>query len=122
MPITDGWLNVFRLDDHDPVQAPDADMQAVGDLFRGDGPAAWLRTTVADALAAMDASGTERAVLTVGEAGKTDAVALLSVEDGFEACRRAPDRLRLTLQIQDVSSPHVAARQVREHGARDEVV
>ena len=122
MPITDGWVNVFRLDGDDPVQAPDADMESVGDLFRGDGPVAWLHTTVADALAAMDASGTERAVLTVGEAGKADAVTLLSVEDGIEACRRAPDRLRLTLQIQDVSSPQAAVRLVREHGAREEVV
>src|SRR4051812_47615199 len=98
-------------------------MKAVGDLFRGAGPEAWLSTTVADALAAMDDSGTERAVLTVGEGGgKPAAVTLLSVEDGVEACRRAPDRLRLTLQIQDVSSPHAAARLVREHGGRDEVV
>jgi predicted TIM-barrel fold metal-dependent hydrolase len=123
MPITDGWLNVFRLDEDDPVQVPDADMEAVGDLFRGDGPAAWLRTTVADGLGAMDAAGVERALLTVGDGGgKADAVTLLSVEDGVEACRRAPDRLRLTLQIQDVSSPHAAARLVREHGDREEVV
>src|SRR4051794_38670129 len=116
-------MNVFRLDAGDPVQAPDDDMKAVGELFRGDGPEAWLSTTVADALAAMDGSGTERAVLTVGEGvGKAAAVTLLSVEDGVEACRRAPDRLRLTLQIQDVSSPHAAARLVREHGGRDEVV
>jgi predicted TIM-barrel fold metal-dependent hydrolase len=98
-------------------------MNAVGELFRGDGPAAWLATTVADALAAMDAAGTERAVLTVGEGpGKADAVTLLGVDAGIEAVRRAPDRLRLALQIQDVSSPHAAARLVREHGARDEVV
>ncbi|MEN3271646.1 MAG: uncharacterized protein V7636_407 [Actinomycetota bacterium] len=122
MPVTDGWLNVFRLDAGDPVQAPDDDMKAVGDLFRGAGPEAWLSTTPADALDAMDASGVERAVLTVGEGGKASAVTLLSVEDGIEACRRAPDRFRLTLQIQDVSSPHAAARLVREHGGRDEVV
>jgi predicted TIM-barrel fold metal-dependent hydrolase len=123
MPITDGWVNVFRLDDDDPIQAPDADMEAVGDLFRGDGPAAWLAGTLADALASMDAAGVERAVLTVGEGdGKPGAVSLLGVEAGLEACRRAPDRLRLTLQIQDVTSPHAAARLVREHGARDEVV
>jgi predicted TIM-barrel fold metal-dependent hydrolase len=122
VPVTDGWINVFRLDADDPVQAPDDDMKAVGELFRGDGPAAWLSTTVADALAAMDQSGTERALLTVGEAGKPSAVTLLGVADGIEACRRAPDRLRLTLQIQDVSSPHAAAQLVREHGAREEVV
>jgi uncharacterized protein len=123
MPITDGWVNVFRLDADDPVQQPDADLQAVGDLFRGDGPAAWLAGTLDDALASMDASGIERAVLTVGDGdGKAGAVKLLSVEDGVEAVRRAPDRLRLTLQIQDVSSPHAAAQLVREHGVRDEVV
>jgi predicted TIM-barrel fold metal-dependent hydrolase len=123
MPITDGWVNVFRLDDDDPVQAPDADMEAVGDLFRGDGPAAWLAGTLADALEAMDGAGVERAVLTVGDGpGKADAVTLLGVEAGVEACRRAPHRLRLTLQIQDVTSPHAAARLVREHGGRDEVV
>jgi predicted TIM-barrel fold metal-dependent hydrolase len=123
VPVTDGWVNVFRLDADEPVQAPDDDMNAVGDLFRGDGPAAWLATTVADALAAMDAAGTERAVLTVGEGpGKADAVTLLGVDAGIEAVRRAPDRLRLALQIQDVSSPHAAARLVREHGARHEVV
>jgi predicted TIM-barrel fold metal-dependent hydrolase len=123
MPITDGWVNVFRLDEDDPIQAPDADMEAVGDLFRGDGPAAWLAGTLADALAAMDACGTERAVLTVGEGGgKAGAVTLLGVEAGVEAVRRAPDRLRLTLQVQDVSSPHGAAGLVRQHGSRDEVV
>lgn len=123
MAITDGWVNVFRLDDDDPVQAPDADMEAVGDLFRGDGPAAWLAGTLDDALTSMDAAGVERAVLTVGEGhGKADGVTLLSVDAGVEAVRRAPDRLRLTLQLQDVSSPHAAARLVREHGARDEVV
>lgn len=123
MPITDGWVNVFRLDDDDPVQAPDADMEAVGDLFRGDGPAAWLAGTLEDALAAMDASGTERAVLTVGDgATKPGAVSLLSVEDGLEAVGRAPARFRLAFQVQDVSSPHAAAQLVREHGVRDEVV
>lgn len=123
MPVADGWINVFRLDAEDAVQAPDDDMKAVGDLFRGAGPEAWLATTVADALGAMDESGTERAVLTVGDGGgKPSAVTLLSVEDGIEACRRAPDRLRLTLQIQDVTSPNAAARLVRAHGGRDEVV
>lgn len=123
MPITDGWLNVFRLDADDAVQEPDDDMRSVHELFGGAGPDAWLSTTVDDALAVMDATGTERAVLTVGEgAAKPGAVSLLSVEDGIEACRRAPDRFRLALQLQDVSSPHAAARLVREHGGHDEVV
>jgi predicted TIM-barrel fold metal-dependent hydrolase len=122
VPVTDGWVNVFRLDADDPVQEPDDDMRSVGDLFRSAGPEAWLTTTAADALEAMDASGTDRALLTVGEAGKASAVSLLGVEDGIEACRRTPDRFRLTLQVQDVSSPHAAACLVREHGARDEVV
>jgi predicted TIM-barrel fold metal-dependent hydrolase len=123
VPITDGWVNVFRLDEDDPVQAPDADMEAVGDLFRGDGPAAWLAGTLDDALGAMDAAGVERAVLTVGEGqGKADAVTLLSVEAGVAAVRRAPDRLRLTLQLQDVSSPHAAAQLVRQYGGLDEIV
>jgi hypothetical protein len=125
VPTIDGWLNVFRLDADDPVQEPDDAMQAVGELFRGAGPAAWLTTTLDDALAAMDASGTERALLTVADASartRAGANTLLSVDAGLEACRRAPDRVRLVLQIQDVSSPHDAARQVREHAARDDVV
>jgi predicted TIM-barrel fold metal-dependent hydrolase len=122
VPVTDGWINVFRLDADDPVQAPDDDMRSVGDLLRGAGPDAWLATTLADALEAMDQAATDRALLTVGEGSRQSAVSLLSVDDGIEACRRAPERLRLTLQVQDVSSPHAAGRLVREHGARDEVV
>jgi predicted TIM-barrel fold metal-dependent hydrolase len=125
MPIIDGWLNVFRLSADDPVQVPDDDLRSVHALFGGDGPDAWLTTTVDDALRVMDQTGTERALLTVGEGqvrGRSTSVSLLGIADGMEACRRAPERLRVVLQLQDVSSPHAAARLVREHGPRDEVV
>lgn len=124
MPITDGWLNVFRLSADDPVQVPDDDLRTVHDLFGGASPESWLAGTLDDALEVMDATGTERALLTVGRGRgpRPTTVSLLDIDAGIEACRRAPDRFRLVLQVQDVSSPHAAARLVREHGARDEVV
>jgi predicted TIM-barrel fold metal-dependent hydrolase len=123
MPTADGWINVFRLSPDDQVQAPDADLRAVGDLFRGAGPDAWLATTVDDALAAMDGTGTERALVTVrlGGGAPTNSIKLGDVDFGLEVCKRAPERFRLVLQAQDLSSPHDAARLVREHGGRDEV-
>ena len=69
MPITDGWLNVFRLSAADPIQEPDADLRATHELFGGAGPESWLSTTVDDALEVMDATGVERALLTVSLGG-----------------------------------------------------
>jgi Predicted metal-dependent hydrolase of the TIM-barrel fold len=125
MPTTDGWLNVFRLSAADPVQEPDEDLRSVHALFGGDGPDSWLTTTVDDALQVMDETGTERALLTVGEGrphGRRTTVSLMGIAPGLRACRLAPERFRLVLQLQDVSSPHAAAQLVREHGVRDEVV
>jgi predicted TIM-barrel fold metal-dependent hydrolase len=125
MPIADGWMNVFRLTDADPVPSPDADLQVVGELFGGSGPEVWLAQTVGDALEAMDQTGTERGLLTVraqsagGPAGNDK---LLSVEDGLTACRMADERFRLVLHLQDVRSPRDNACLVREHAAIDEIV
>lgn len=125
MPITDGWMNIFRLDAHEAVQRPNEDLRVVHDLFGGAGPESWLATTVDDALAVMDATGTERALVAVGDGRPrhhpTTAM-LLPVSKGLEACRRAPDRFRLVLHVHDVTAPHQAARRVREVGAHEEVV
>lgn len=125
MPITDGWLNVFRHSAEDPVPDANADLLAVGELLGGAGPAAWLTTTVDDALAAMDASGAERALLTVCAdedelPAATPRPAALAV--GRAACEQAPERFRLVLQLLDVSAPHRTAELVRAHGCLDEVV
>lgn len=125
MPSADGWMNVFRLSAGDPVRSPDADLQAVGRLFGGSAPEAWLTTTVEDALEAMDRSGVDRALITVDAhpAGSSRAAGNpVSVDVGLAACRAAGDRFRLVLQIQDVTSPHHAAGLVREHARLDEVV
>jgi predicted TIM-barrel fold metal-dependent hydrolase len=125
MPVTDGWLNVFRLSAADPVPDTNPDLQAVGQLLRGAGPAAWLTTTVDDALAAMDQSGADRALLTVCAddddlPAATPRPATLSV--GRAACKQEPERFRLVLQLLDVSSPHKTAELVRADGGLDEVV
>jgi uncharacterized protein len=123
MPITDGWLNVFRLSAADPIQEPDADLRATHELFGGAGPESWLSTTVDDALEVMDATGVERALLTVSLGGvpRAKSLQLGGVAFGTEACRRARERFRLVLQLQDASSPHDAARLVGEHGNLEEV-
>lgn len=126
MPITDGWLNVFRLTADDPIQQPDENFAAVHDLFGGDEPTSWLATTVDDAIEAMDRTGTERALITVSSrsasrGARSSEVELGSVDFGLEACRRHPDRFRLVLQLIDVSSPHRAAQLVRDVGGLDEV-
>jgi hypothetical protein len=123
MPTADGWMNIFRLSDADAVQDADADLQAVHGLFGGEGPAAWLATTVDDALGVMDATGTERALVSVrlGGAAPANSVRLGDVDFGLAVCARAPERFRLVLQLQDLSSPQAAARLVRHHGGRDEV-
>lgn len=124
MPITDGWINFFRLSAGDPIAVPDAEFASVGDLFGGVGPQAWLTTTVDDVIDAMDASGTERALATVGDArvGRSDPVAILpSLETGVAACERAEGRLRLVFQIQEVVSPHRTARSVRAASEHPEV-
>ena len=86
----------------------------------------WLATTLDDAIAAMDRTNTERALVGVTtrpqhEVG-SGAVDFASLEFGVEACRRQPDRIRLVAQLHNVSSPHAAAQIVRDHGALDEVV
>jgi predicted TIM-barrel fold metal-dependent hydrolase len=123
MPTADGWLNVFRLSCDDPVQDADADLRAVHGLFGGGGPSAWLTTTVDDALAAMDDTGTERALVAVNLGGSAprDSVKLGDVDFGLALCARAPERFRLVLQAQDLSSPQDAARLVRRHGELDQV-
>ena len=123
MPTADGWLNVFRLTELEPVQDADADLRAVHGLFGGDGPAAWLATTADDALTVMDDTATERALVTVrlGGAPPQNAVRLGDLEFGLALCRRAPARFRLVLQAQDLSAPQDAARLVRQHGDLDEV-
>jgi predicted TIM-barrel fold metal-dependent hydrolase len=125
MPTTDGWMNVFRLAAADAAPAPDADMRVVGRFFGGSGPDAWVTNTVADALDAMNQTGTDRGVLTVRAlpaVGPQGSASLMTVEDGIEACRMADERFRLVLHIQDVASPRAAACLVREHAALDEVV
>lgn len=125
MPIADGWLNVFRLSAADPVPTPDADMRVVGQLFGGKGPDSWVTHTVADALEAMNQTGTDRGLLTVRALpaeGTGGAANLLSVEDGRTACKMADGRFRLVLHLQGVTSPRSAACLVREHAALDEVV
>ena len=46
MPITDGWFNVFRLSDDEPVQAADAFLEPGDRLFGGGGGEAWLSVTL----------------------------------------------------------------------------
>src|SRR5688500_7417866 len=106
MPITDGSLNVFRLSAADPIQQPDADLRATHELFGGAGPESWLATTVDDALAVMDETGVERALLTasLGGVARAGSLQLGDVVFGTAACARAPERFRLVLQLQDVSS------------------
>jgi predicted TIM-barrel fold metal-dependent hydrolase len=121
--ITDGWLNVFRLSEDEPVPEMD-DFLAPGEkLFGGGGGAAWVQMTLDDGLAAMDAAGCERALLTVSDGGvnqfKTRSPDL---ERGLEACARVPDRLRLMYALENVSSPAVVARQIAAAGVHDEVV
>lgn len=125
MPTVDGWLNVFRMSDDDPIQTPDANFTATQELFGGADASSWLATTLDDAIAAMDTTGTDRALIGVttgSQPARSAAVDFASLEFGLEACRRQPDRIRLVAQIHDVSSPHAAARLVHEHGALDEVV
>ncbi|HRE02103.1 MAG TPA: amidohydrolase family protein [Ilumatobacteraceae bacterium] len=126
-PLIDGWLNVFRLTADDPIQAPDAHTAATNELFGGDAASSWLATTLADGITAMDASGVARALIGVttraaGAPQPGQGVDFGPVEFGLEACRREPDRVRLVLQVHDVTLPHAAAAQVRRHGALDEVV
>lgn len=124
MPITDGWANFFRLSSDDRVAAPDAEFASVGALFGGDGPAAWMTTTVDDVVDAMDAAGVERALLTVdghGGAGPGGDRIVPTVETGLAACRRAPGQFRLVLQILEVTAPHTLARTVRDNAGHAEV-
>src|SRR4051812_49042552 len=117
MPRVDGWLNVFRMSADDPIQAPDASLTATHELFGGADPAEWLATTLDDGLAAMDRTGTERALIGVttrrpDERG-VSTVEFGSLEFGLAACRREPQRIRLVSQVHDVSSPHALARVIR---------
>src|SRR6476646_8827448 len=95
VPITDGWFNVFRLSEDEPVQEIDAFLEPGDRLFGGGGGPAWLAVTVDQGLEAMDAGGCERAVLTVRQDGTTLTRSRPpTVEVGLEMVKRAPDRLR----------------------------
>jgi predicted TIM-barrel fold metal-dependent hydrolase len=123
MTITDGWLNVFRLSDDEPVPELD-DFLAPGEaLFGGGGGAVWVTMTLDDGLRAMDAAGCERALLTVSDGGKNSFRTRSPVlEKGLEACAGASGRLRLAYALENVSSPAVVARQVVAAGQHDAVV
>jgi len=126
MATTDGWLNVFRLSEDDPIQAPDARLASTHELFGGADPASWLATTLDDGIAVMDQTGTDRALIGVtsrrAAPGSAAGVDFGSLEFGLEACRRQPARIKLVYQIRDVASPHSAASLVHQHGALDEIV
>src|SRR5205807_2447524 len=105
------------------VQEVDAVLEPGDRLFGGGGGEVWLSTTLDQGLAAMDAAGVERALLTVAPGGPAPVVSRPPlVEVGLEACARAGDRLRLVLQLEDISNPAVAARHVAEFGGLEEVV
>jgi predicted TIM-barrel fold metal-dependent hydrolase len=122
VPITDGWFNVFRMSEDEPVQEIAAFLEPGDRLFGGGGGPVWMATTLDQGLQAMDEGGCERALLTVRQDGRTSVVSRPpTVDVGLEMVKRAPDRLRLCLQLDDVSSPVAAARSVAEHGALDEM-
>jgi len=121
--IADGWINVFRLDDSEPVPAMDAFLAPGEELFGNGGGEAWVRMTLADALRSMDAAGCERAVLTVSDGGANDVVTKSPpLEVGLEACARAPERLRLAYALENVSNPAKVAREIVASAQHDEVV
>jgi predicted TIM-barrel fold metal-dependent hydrolase len=119
----DGWINVFRLEDTEPVPAIDAFLAPGEELFGNGGPDAWVRVTLADALASMDAAGIERGVLTVSDGGANDIVTKSPpLEVGLAACARAGGRLRLAYALESVAHPARVARQIVAAGVYDEVV
>ncbi len=120
---TDGWLNVFRLSDDEPVPEVDPFLAPGADLFGGGGGAAWVAMTLDDGLQAMDAAGCERALLTVSDGGENAMVTRSpSLDAGLQACARVPDRLRLVYALENVTSPARVARQIVDAGRHDEVV
>jgi predicted TIM-barrel fold metal-dependent hydrolase len=121
--ITDGWINVFRLDDTEPVPAMDAFLAPGEELFGNGGGEAWVSMTLADALASMDRASCERALLTVSDGGQNDVVTKSPpLEVGLEACARADGRLRLAYALENVSNPARVAREIVAAGQHDEVV
>jgi predicted TIM-barrel fold metal-dependent hydrolase len=123
MPITDGWINIFRLDDTEPVPEMDEFLAPGEALFGNGGGAAWVRMTLADALASMDAAGCERALLTVSDGGTNDVVTKSPpLEIGLEACARAAGRIRLAYALENVANPARVAREIVAAAQHDEVV
>ena len=123
MTITDGWLNVFRLSADEPMPPVDPFLAPGAELFGGGGGEAWVAMTLDDGLAAMDAAGCERALLTVSDGGDSPFVTRSpSLDHGLDACARVPDRLRLAYALENVRSPAVVARQIAAAGRHDEVV
>jgi predicted TIM-barrel fold metal-dependent hydrolase len=122
MPIADGWINIFRLDDTEPVPEMDAVLAPGEELFGNGGGAAWVQMTLADALASMDRAGCDRALLTVSDGGQNDVVTKSPpLEVGLEACARAPERLRLAYALENVSNPARVAREIVAAAQHDEV-
>lgn len=123
MRITDGWINVFRLDDTEPLPEMDAFLAPGEALFGNGGGEVWVRMTLADALASMDRAGCERALLTVSDGGVNDvATRSVPLDAGLEACARADGRLRLVYALENVSNPARVAREIVAAAQHDEVV
>lgn len=123
MPIIDGWFNIFRLTEDDPVQEVDAFLEPAQRMFNNGDGQTWLGTTLADGLAALDDAGADRALLTVGLGGRNIVQSRNpGVQVGLEACRRADGRLKLVVAIDDVEQPIAVARRLTELAALDEVV
>jgi len=123
MPTADGWFNIFRLSDDDPVQPVDDFLAPAEALFgNGDG-ADWLATTLDQGLAALDAGGIERAVLNVSDQGPNIIRSRSpGIEFGLDACARAEGRLKMVIGIESATNPMEVVRMIQRYGSRDEVV
>lgn len=124
--VVDGWVNIFRASSDDPVPTAEGDLGDVAELFGGGTAQAWMTTTIDDVLTEMDLCGVDGALVTVGDPDAvigpgTSRPAPLAT--GLTACATAPERFRLVLQVEDVTSPHAAAAMVRRRaGAHPEII
>ncbi|MEO6158419.1 MAG: amidohydrolase family protein, partial [Ilumatobacteraceae bacterium] len=123
MTIIDGWFNIFRLDADERVQDVDVFLEPAQRMFRNGDGQQWMSTTLDDGLAALDAAGADRALLTVSMGGDNPVLSRAPlVEVGLEACRRADGRLKLVIALEDVNFPIATARRLAQYAALDEVV
>lgn len=121
MRTIDGWVNVSRVGDDDPVRKPNAGWKRTAQFF-GEDADRWFASALSDLTAAMDACAVDQGLLTVSNdrVGKSTAGGI-TLEQGLAIAAETPDRFRLVYQVARIDRPTRSMDRIEELAANPAV-